>query len=115
MKRLLILIFLVFLTFGVTGCTNVTEDDFKCYISVDKSTVKVGDTIKIIASIENISNKNIKIKANHTDIKEIEDIIMIGIFNENSNHDFIVNSKGGPLKRFNFAKNSLVTKELTIK
>lgn len=115
MKRLFFFLLSLVFVMCLTGCTSVSEEDFKCSINVDKSLVKVGDTIKISASIENISNKSLKIKASHTDVQEIEDIIMVGVFTKSSDHDFIVNSKGGPLASFIFEKNSLITKELEYK
>ena len=59
----------------LAGCDNVNKDDFESFINVNKTNVKVGETIKITASIKNNSNKSIKIKANHTDVQKIEDII----------------------------------------
>ena len=112
MKRLFIFFMSLMFVMCLAGCDNVNKDDFESFINVNKTNVKVGETIKITASIKNNSNKSIKIKANHTDVQKIEDIIMIGVFTEFDNHDFIVNSKGGTLKSFKFKKNTLLEKEL---
>lgn len=115
MKRLFIFFMSLMFVMCLAGCDNVNKDDFESFINVNKTNVKVGETIKITASIKNNSNKSIKIKANHTDVQKIEDIIMIGVFTEFDNHDFIVNSNGGTLKSFKFKKNTLLEKELEYK
>lgn len=115
MKRLFVFFMSLMFVMCLAGCDNVNKDDFESFINVNKTNVKVGETIKITASIKNNSNKSIKIKANHTDAQKIEDIVMIGVFTEFENHDFIINSKGGPLKSFKFKKNTLLEKELEYK
>lgn len=37
---------------------------------------------------------------------------MIGVFNEFEDHDFIINSKGGSLKKFKIEKGTVIEKEL---
>ena len=74
MKRLVIFFMSLMFVMCLAGCDNVNKDDFESFINVNKTNVKVGETIKITASIKNNSNKSIKIKANHTDVQKIEDI-----------------------------------------
>ena len=78
MKRLFVFFMSLMFIMCLAGCDNVNKDDFESFINVNKTNVKVGETIKITASIKNNSNKSIKIKANHTDAQKIEDIVMIG-------------------------------------
>lgn len=66
MKRLFIFFMSLMFVMCLAGCDNVNKDDFESFINVNKTNVKVGETIKITASIKNNSNKSIKIKANHT-------------------------------------------------
>ena len=51
----------------------------------------------------------------HTDFKKIEDMILIGIFKPNEEHNFILNSKGGNRKKFVFRQNQVIEKEIIFK
>lgn len=112
MKKVFLAFMSLMLMMYLTGCNTINKDDFECIINVDKTNVKVGETIKIRAFIRNNNKKSIKIQAAHTDFKKIEDSIMIGVFNEFEDHDFIINSKSGPLKKFKIEKDSVIEKEL---
>lgn len=112
MKKVFLVFMGLMLIMCLAGCNTINKDDFECIIDVDKTNVKVGETIKIRASIKNDIKKSIKIQAAHTDFKKIEDTIMIGVFNEFEDHDFIINSKGGPLKKFKIEKDTVIEKEL---
>ena len=65
MKRLFIFFMSLMFVMCLAGCDNVNKDDFESFINVNKTNVKVGETIKITASIKNNSNKSIKIKINN--------------------------------------------------
>lgn len=101
----------------LTGCKNYNYEktDFKFTISVDKLTAKVGETIKIKVVLKNVSGKNIKMQMCHTDFDTLEDMIKIGVFKDGEEHEFILDSKGGPRKKITFKKNKEIVKELSYK
>lgn len=117
MKKIFTMCICLLCIICLTGCNNYKyeESDFKCTISVDKSVVKVGETITIRVVLENVSGKNIKMKMCHTDFDTLEDMILIGVFEDGAAHEFILNSKEGSKKVIKFKKNKQIIKELSYK
>lgn len=116
MKRVLMVCFIIFCIL-LSSCANqfsdnLTDEDFEVSISVDKTTVTTGESVIVRVTIENKSSKDIKIKLGHTDFSTIEDMIQIKMFKVGDPKDFIFNSKGGPLKKFTFKENQVITKEI---
>jgi|GEM_PF-1090006 lipoprotein len=119
MKKIILIVGAFVMLFSFVSCKNNYEysrDDFNLMVMVNKTEVSVGDSIEVKVTLENLSKKNIKIQMIHTDFRKIEDVISIGLFKENEEHNFIMNSKGGPRKKMNIKKNEVITKteKLTI-
>lgn len=82
------------------------ESDFILEISVDKLEVTIGDTIHIVATLKNLSGKDIRIE-NFSD--KIERIISIYIYNDPTQ---IISVPGGPnkkRKKFVLKKDALIS------
>ena len=117
MKKIFILFLLSFLVLTIVGCDmkqkDINADDFELLLVVDKNKVCIGDKLIIKASVKNISNDRAVIRAGHTDNKNKEDLIHIGFFFEGMDKNYIVNSKGGPLKKMVVNKDETITKTIT--
>ncbi len=117
MKKILIMGVVILMLISLSSCKNdytYKEGDLRFTITVNNINTKAGDTIEVIAKLENLSNQNIYMKMVHTDYKELSDMILIGIFNENSDYAFISNLKGGPLSTIVFKKNGKIEKKVRI-
>ena len=56
MKKVFLVFMSLMLIMCLAGCNTINKDDFECIIDVDKTNVKVGETIKIRAFIKNNIN-----------------------------------------------------------
>jgi hypothetical protein len=108
-KKILTLGVIVIMALGLfVGCGSnyvYQESDFSLEISVDKTEVSVGDTIHLVATLKNLSGKDIRIE-NFSD--KIEGILSIHIFNDST---LAISVPGGPKQK---RKRFLLHKDVSI-
>lgn len=113
-KRIICLgVFLVVCLGMFSGCANdyaYKEGDFSLIVKADKTEVSVGDTIKVTATLKNLSGRNICIQMSHPDYKKLEDMILIGLFEEGTEHEFVVTDIGGPRRKMRIKKDAVITR-----
>ena len=99
----------------LVGCENdyvYKEGDFSLEITVDKTSVSVGDSVTVTAKFKNLSGRNIRVQMSHPDYKKLEDMILIGLFKEGAKQEFIVTSKGGPRRKITIKKDAVITQSM---
>lgn len=72
MKKVFLVFMGLMLIMCLAGCNTINKNDFECIIDVDKTNVKVGETIKIRAFIKNNIKKSIKIQLHILILKKLK-------------------------------------------
>ena len=96
----------------LVGCANdyvYKEDDFGLEITIDKTPVAVGDLVTVTAKFKNLSGRDIRVQTSHPDYKKLEDMVSIGMFEENTEHEFSITSIGGPRRKIRIKKDAVIT------
>ena len=115
-KKIMILGILFVMSFFLFSCTNnyvYQESDFSLVITVDKTEVRVGDTVKVTATLTNLSGKGISIQMPRSYIKKTNDLIMMGVFRETSDYFFCLDDvKGGYRKKIRLKKDTEIQNKM---
>jgi len=110
---------LVVMIFSLGACGRnyeYKEEDFSLTITVDKTEAKVGDTITVTATLENLSGRNIHIRKKPSDRRKLKDMIAIGFFPESEEYYWSTNPVSGLSNRITIKKDTVIilTKEFII-
>lgn len=117
MKKIICLGVLLIMIFSLGACGEnyaYNDGDFSLTVTVDKDELFIGEKVKIIAILKNLSDKEIHIQMSHTDFKKLDDMVLIGLFEENEEHDFILTSKGGPRSKLTIKKEAIITRTVEL-
>jgi len=110
--KLLVIICIIFNIFLI-GCSEEMNEDFELSIEIVKTGKKVGDEVKCIVYLKNLTGKDVNVKMMHTDFKTLEDMILVGHFKKGMEHNFALNLKEGHKEEVLFKKGEVVKKEYT--
>ena len=90
---------------------EVTEKDFELVVTVDKTNILINNTIKVTASLKNLTDRDIKIKLGHAYYESIEDTFLIKSSGPKIPLDFYIGNLGGDKKEVIFKANEIITIE----
>ena len=116
-KLLAIAMMIVTMLLVLTACRNsyeYKEEDFRLTVTVDKTEARVGDTVTVTATFENLSGRNIWVRAGSPSVKRLEDVLQLGAWQEYRNVAFGVYDDGGLLLRWRFKKDAVIEKQMEI-
>jgi uncharacterized repeat protein (TIGR01451 family) len=94
------------------GCTNdytYKVEDFRLTITVDKTEVSVGDTIKFVATFKNLSGQDIRIE-NFSNT--LDGILFFSIFNDPTPVIAVPHGPKAKRKKFVLQKDTIITKTM---
>jgi len=87
----------------------LTEEDFLLELSVDKTTVYVGDIITVTATLTNVSGRNIRLALPNVWHRDIENLLHLSA-SEGGSWGLPWTNEGGFRRRRTFRNNAVITR-----
>jgi len=100
------------------GCGNnyyvFNEDDFRLTVEVNKNQAKVGDTIIVTATLENLSGRDLRVQAATPSMRNLENILLVRIAPEHITRDLVFTNEAGPVRRNTFSNGAKIERQTEV-